>query len=411
MLTSFFILVSLIDYDPDNYHVYPPTGSSPLLGQVGIFVARYLFVIFGLSAWLIPWFFAVCSWNCFILKRKNKNLFPIPFIILSVCLMGNLKDVSNLGSGNQTLMDCSVYEHGSGGSLGSLIYSGLPIFESTNNQIGGFLRFWIGEVGSWLLSISLLLFSCSAYFCKLFPRAKTFFELVKKSELRKDYKEKTKNFKDNFDKSIQANKSTSNNSTLSFSSLLSFFKKEVSGKDPLFGDVSMQESEYKGTDKDSKTIKTYKSKPKPKALEEEPRKVDSVKGFDSNSIPSTLDVEEKDVSDLQIDDGFKVVRAEKTEKSTDLFPERKGDYHFPTLDLLMEPPEVHSGGDEDHMIKAKRLKETLSEFKIDVELGEVHTGPVITLMIYTLLLVCGLRKLPTWIKTSRWLLKPTVCVY
>lgn len=30
------------------------------------------------------------------------------------------------------------------------------------------------------------------------------------------------------------------------------------------------------------------------------------------------------------------------------------------------------------MIKAKRLKETLSEFKIDVELGEVHTGPVIT---------------------------------
>ena len=38
-------------------------------------------------------------------------------------------------------------------------------------------------------------------------------------------------------------------------------------------------------------------------------------------------------------DGFKVVRAAKTEKAGDLFPERKGDYHFPTLDLLMEPPE------------------------------------------------------------------------
>jgi S-DNA-T family DNA segregation ATPase FtsK/SpoIIIE len=44
----------------------------------------------------------------------------------------------------------------------------------------------------------------------------------------------------------------------------------------------------------------------------------------------------------------------------------------------MEPPEISSGGDEDHMIKAKRLKETLHEFKIDVEIGEVHTGPVIT---------------------------------
>jgi len=84
------------------------------------------------------------------------------------------------------------------------------------------------------------------------------------------------------------------------------------------------------------------------------------------------------IPEVNLDDGFKVVRAEKTEKATDLFPERKGDYHFPTLDLLMEPPEVSSGADEDHMIKAKRLKETLSEFKIDVELGEVHTGPVIT---------------------------------
>jgi len=92
---------------------------------------------------------------------------------------------------------------------------------------------------------------------------------------------------------------------------------------------------------------------------------------------STKEVPES-IPEVNLDDGFKVVRAEKTEKATDLFPERKGDYHFPTLDLLMEPPEVSSGADEDHMIKAKRLKETLSEFKIDVELGEVHTGPVIT---------------------------------
>ena len=77
-------------------------------------------------------------------------------------------------------------------------------------------------------------------------------------------------------------------------------------------------------------------------------------------------------------DGFKVVRAAKTEKAADLFPERKGDYHFPTPDLLMDPPEVESSDDEDHMLKAKRLKETLSQFKIEVEMGEVHTRPVIT---------------------------------
>jgi S-DNA-T family DNA segregation ATPase FtsK/SpoIIIE len=77
-------------------------------------------------------------------------------------------------------------------------------------------------------------------------------------------------------------------------------------------------------------------------------------------------------------EGFKVVRAAKTEKASDLFPERKGDYHFPPMELLMEPPEEESIGDEDHILKAKRLQDTLKEFKIEVEMGEVHTGPVIT---------------------------------
>ena len=93
---------------------------------------------------------------------------------------------------------------------------------------------------------------------------------------------------------------------------------------------------------------------------------------------STSEIEEEESTEQVSMDGFKVVRAAKTEKAVDLFPERKGDYHFPTLDLLMDPPEEESSGDEDHMVKAKRLKETLSEFKIEIELGEVHTGPVIT---------------------------------
>ena len=44
----------------------------------------------------------------------------------------------------------------------------------------------------------------------------------------------------------------------------------------------------------------------------------------------------------------------------------------------MEPPDEVGNEDEDHMDKAKNLKETLSQFKVDIELGEVHTGPVIT---------------------------------
>ena len=71
---------------------------------------------------------------------------------------------------------------------------------------------------------------------------------------------------------------------------------------------------------------------------------------------------EAEKKDVEMD-GFKVVRAAKTEKAGDLFPERKGDYHFPPMELLMEPPEEEAIGDEDHILKAKRLQDTLKEFK------------------------------------------------
>ena len=153
--------------------------------------------------------------------------------------------------------------------------------------------------------------------------------------------------------------------------------------DLLFGDVSLEQNSFnekcskkKSPSKVSRDSSSKKSVNQ-ESSEETPLTNDSPVETEQYPKEEVLTSSESDVSDVAME-GFKVVRAEKTEKATDLFPERKGDYHFPTLDLLMEPPEVNSGGDEDHMIKAKRLKETLSEFKIDVELGEVHTGPVIT---------------------------------
>lgn len=78
------------------------------------------------------------------------------------------------------------------------------------------------------------------------------------------------------------------------------------------------------------------------------------------------------------DSGFKIVAGEKVEKAKPLFPARKGSYQFPGMDLLLEPglPEDHVP--ENHKETALALKNTLDEFGVKVELGEVHTGPVIT---------------------------------
>ena len=66
-IVSLIILVALVTYEPGTYHASPSVGSTPLLGQFGIFTARTLLGIFGLSAWLLPWFFGTCA---FLLSRK-----------------------------------------------------------------------------------------------------------------------------------------------------------------------------------------------------------------------------------------------------------------------------------------------------------------------------------------------------
>jgi S-DNA-T family DNA segregation ATPase FtsK/SpoIIIE len=55
----------------------------------------------------------------------------------------------------------------------------------------------------------------------------------------------------------------------------------------------------------------------------------------------------------------------------------RGDYVFPTNDLLQQAPRTHKS-DDDHGTVSTQLVQTLSQFGIDVRLGEIHSGPVIT---------------------------------
>lgn len=121
-LVSVFILLALIDYDPSNFHSFPPEGTPPLLGKTGNIIARYAFAYFGISAWFLPWFFGVCSWlllSTFRKEQKLQKLVPLPFVLISVSLMANLKDYSAIIAKEKPLFDQLTFEHGAGGSLGA----------------------------------------------------------------------------------------------------------------------------------------------------------------------------------------------------------------------------------------------------------------------------------------------------
>ncbi len=86
---------------------------------------------------------------------------------------------------------------------------------------------------------------------------------------------------------------------------------------------------------------------------------------------------------------LKIIRGEKMEKGEIKIPEVEGDYHFPPLELLPEPPEEKVDNMDDHQARAEAIQRTLKDFRVEVTIGEIHVGPVITR--YEIYLAPGVR--------------------
>lgn len=398
-LSGFFSLIALVDYNPEYLHSSPTLNSSPVLGKTGLFLARSFYGWFGISSWLLPLFFINLSIHFFRKtpsRQRILQIFSSFGCIVSICVLANVRDFSSLLSGDSSLFQNSLFEHGAGGSLGAIFYSGMPFAESISDEFlsPGIMRVWLGNVGTVILSligfVLSLYFQLRAYFNLQNPFERLIYSasnilMRKKSEKGNEQPKDFEISNPNFEEDQQKNSKK--------------WKFNIFGSkdedDLLFEDVSLQKKQGEISSHNiEKTLKSTSKKNKKEnkdILEESAtQKEDPKTGNEAKplvKVSENIDVnepvsnsEEKDSSennDVEMD-GFKVVRAAKTEKAGDLFPERKGDYHFPTLDLLMEPPEEESNEDEDHMIKARNLKETLAQFKVEIELGEVHTGPVIT---------------------------------
>ena len=391
-----FSLIALVDYDPQFVHQSPQISDSPVLGKTGVFIGRCFNGWFGLSSWLLPWFFLNLSIASF--KQTTSSVKLTQFLstlscILFVSILGNVTDHSNLASNNDSAFENDFYEHGAGGSLGAFLYSGMPFVESVNNAFenSGPLKTWLGSVGTILLSLIGLilgLFYHIRWYFKLSNPLSKLNEVVSGlKSMKKSRKEATLEEDPNDNKSEKSESDQKKSKKWGFGFLSS--KDE---EDLLFEDVSLQKSDPSIKDLRANELATSsRSANKKNKFQEEENSLNpinekavspnmpDVPKEESVAIPVSSSSEENTPEQPEVEmDGFKVVRAAKTEKAGDLFPERKGDYHFPTLELLMEPPEEEANEDEDHMIKARNLKETLAQFKVEIELGEVHTGPVIT---------------------------------
>ena len=401
-IVSAFCFIALFDYNPESFHLSPQASDSPVLGKAGVFTARTLMGWFGISSWLVPWLFFNLS-LCFYRKTNRKvklvQNISVLLCIISVSVLANVRDYASLISEQESIFNPNIYEHGAGGSIGASLYSGLPFIETIEPafKYPGILRIWMGNVGTTLLSL-VIFFIGGYYHLRSYFNLDDSFDLFG-SKFTKLFKKKINRSSPRVseeEKEIKLEEPESKKTDTTKTKKWSFdWFASKDDDDLLFGDVSLsnQSTSTRLEEPEANVAIPAKSKKPSKDKIEKPN-LDITKPLVSNDLSEVKKDEspeelkaKKDIDDHKPDetsvaevemDGFKVVRAAKTEKASDLFPERKGDYHFPTLDLLMEPPEEQANEDEDHMIKARNLKETLSQFKIEIELGEVHTGPVIT---------------------------------
>jgi len=344
---GFVVLVALSCYEPAQCIEVkdPPVTGNPL-GQGGALSVFYLSAWLGVTAWCVPWIFFTAAYVCFADLSKRCIGLKIASALVFSFSLSILADAYRADPGNGPSAD-QTYWKGAGGTLGGFLYSGMTASDGLRK--GGFLKGWIGPFGTGIVMSALLLGSLTVY---LSARPNAWLDKARKAggQLGEKLREK---------KARTKKKETKVNSAPEAS------KHPVVEKDTLFAHVepNLEENGKK---------KASRKKKKAKAVENTGGLFEEIEP-EPEKEPEPED--EHDENDMG---GFKIVRSEQTTKAHDLFPERKGDYHFPSLDLLMDPPEAEDGGDEDHMKKAQNLRGTLAEFKIDVELGEVHTGPVIT---------------------------------
>ncbi len=70
---------------------------------------------------------------------------------------------------------------------------------------------------------------------------------------------------------------------------------------------------------------------------------------------------------------------QKEKEHVSIEPQKVGDYHLPSLDLLNDAPQISSGRIQEGLVSgAKMLETTLASFGVSVRVADIERGPVIT---------------------------------
>jgi S-DNA-T family DNA segregation ATPase FtsK/SpoIIIE len=334
------------------------------VGKIGAQIGFNSFFFLGFSAWLIPLYLLWASYMNFYKMGPLISKWRWGAVLVSLISFAAFSNMLEVISFGKESVDLQQFPNGWGGLTGNILFERL-------------LSRSLGTVGSNFIILILFLGSSGFLFYDNIARVGAMKQKLKDWKIAKAGRKDTKRL------AIQAELKA----------------KTDAKKTPPFPFPGSKRATEKGTEGDSileedsidSGIGLMGAEPLMGDDEEPPLETQSGPG----SVPQTATASASPVAkkggSLKLDSvptptkqiatsGLKIIASEPTKKAETPLPRKRGDYNFPPLDLL-ESQDVAALGnyeEEDHLATAEALVRTLSEFGVNVSMGEVHTGPVIT---------------------------------
>ena len=380
LLLGLFTFASLFFYRAEDIAFYSSHPTFPVANYAGVFGAHLafgLFLVFGVSAFVIPFVFLLWAECFFLQKVPERKLFK--FIGLAIALL-SIATIITITVGPQQRF---VY----GGAFGYVA--------------GNHLLRYFGRLGSYILAGSALLLSLLlATDFLLYPLFRTIVEkcqAVFSSVAERFPRGSKKNgdtavFKKEQERQIKELKQKEN-------------EKEKEKPAPRIPDIPLKIKTYQPTagmadDKPNSQSKNLKVNwTSPGNLQSEENRCQDKSKFEKKAKEEPREFVKKPATQLVAIKTEPSGKEKQSEAGSGEEATFKGvigsqikadaNYQFPPVDLLKRPKEDVICGGDDLAANSKAIEATLAEFEIEVKVVEVEQGPKITL--YEILPAPGVR--------------------
>ncbi len=352
------LIVALLDFEPAQsiQHTTNPTSVN-LVGVIGAEYTWWAYHLLGAASWLIPAFLLRMT---YIYLRSARSLTTTRILAIACCLIS----FSALMAMQETVFtNKAIFTGGPGGLLGAFLYQTL-------------LKDSLGVFGSALIFGTIYLLGFIFIFTRDFIA-----DVSRLIQAFTEWRQKRAALA-----AARAEELRQRREAAAKEAAAAATKAASVTTPPMATGTSKKMIVPKGDDPLVETPRTATIPPIPKQPAAETA---APKPVTRPPVRPAEPAEAKPAAAGKIE--LNIVKAEETKKAKIALPQSDDkNYEFPPLKLLREQVKGDiSNSEEEHRQNAENLLRILSEFGVEVTLGEIHVGPVIT--CYEVIPAAGVR--------------------